>query len=64
VPTDGALSLTLDGGGPSTTRAAGLLQRMPTDGLDVGEDAGGLVGPFSEDNGFSGYIESVQIQLH
>jgi hypothetical protein len=37
---------------------------MPVDGLDVGQDAGGLVGPYGEENGFGGSIESVHIQLH
>ena len=36
---------------------------MPADGLDVGEDAGGLVGPYKEENGFGGRIESVHIKL-
>jgi arylsulfatase A-like enzyme len=59
----GALTLALDDQPPISAQAAGLLQQMPTDGLDVGEDAGGLVGPYSEQNGFGGRIESVQIKL-
>ena len=59
----GVLTLQLDDDAPVTARAAGLLVRMPTDGLDIGEDSGGLVGPYSEDNGFVGTIESVRIKL-
>jgi arylsulfatase len=59
----GTLTLSLDDLPPLTARAPGLLQRMPADGLDVGEDSGGLVGTYSEDNGFGGTIESVQITL-
>ena len=61
---DGALSLTLDEQPAVSARAAGLLQQMPGDGLDVGEDSGGLVGSYGAENGFSGRIESVRIQLH
>jgi arylsulfatase len=63
VATGGVLELTLDQQPSVSARAAGLLQRMPTDGLDVGEDTGGLVGPYSEDNAFRGRIESVAIKL-
>jgi len=59
----GVLELTLDQQPSVSARAAGLLQRMPTDGLDVGEDTGGLVGPYSEDNAFNGRIEFVRIVL-
>jgi arylsulfatase len=61
---DGMLTLKLDDQQSVSAHAAGLLTRVPTDGLDVGEDAGGLVGSYSEDNGFGGTIESVQIKLH
>jgi arylsulfatase len=59
----GVLELSLDQQPSVSARAAGLLQRMPTDGLDVGEDTGGLVGPYSEDNAFGGRIELVRIVL-
>jgi hypothetical protein len=36
---------------------------MPIDGLDVGSDQGGLVGPYPADNRFDGTIESVLIEL-
>ena len=59
----GALTLGIDDQSPVSAQAAGLLQQMPADGLDVGEDAGGLVGPYKEENGFGGRIESVHIKL-
>jgi len=57
------LTLRLDDAAPVTASAPGLLQQMPVDGLDVGEDAGGLVGSYSDDNSFSGRIEWVKIKL-
>jgi arylsulfatase len=42
---------------------ADLLSKMPTDGLDVGTDEGGLVGPYGERNEFGGTIKSVLIEL-
>jgi hypothetical protein len=57
------LTLALDDQPAVSARAAGLLQQMPADGLDVGEDAGGLVGPYQEGNNFGGVIESVHIKL-
>ncbi len=63
VALDGALSLTVDQKPSVVARAAGLLQQMPVDGLDVGEDGGGLVGIYSDDNAFGGRIESVRIVL-
>jgi len=59
----GAMTLILDNRPPVAVQAAGLLEQMPGDGLDVGEDAGGLVGPYAEDNGFTGRIDSVHIKL-
>jgi arylsulfatase len=59
----GLLTLTLDDQPAVSAKAAGLLQQMPVDGLDVGEDAGGLVGSYSESNAFGGTIESVRIKL-
>ena len=36
---------------------------MPVDGLEVGSDQAGLVGPYPADNQFHGTIESVRIDL-
>ena len=60
---DGALSLSLDGQPALTGKARGPLATMPIDGLDVGSDEKGLVGPYTVDNGFHGAIESVLIEL-
>jgi len=59
----GAIILALDDQSSVSAQAPGLLQQMPADGLDVGEDAGGLVGPYKEENSFGGRIESVHIKL-
>ena len=57
------MTLTLDGQVAAKGQAPGLLTRMPVDGLDVGADEGGLVGPYRTANHFSGAIESVIIEL-
>jgi arylsulfatase len=63
VAKGGSLTLRLDEVVPVSVSAPGLLQQMPADGLDVGEDAGGLVGPYPEDNSFGGRIDWVRIKL-
>ena len=60
---DGAVTLKVDGQPPLTTKAPGLIASMPADGLDVGSDTGGLVGPYGAENKFSGRIESLTIEL-
>ena len=64
VARGGTITLRLDDAGPVSTNAPGLLQQMPADGLDVGEDAGGLVGAYSDDNSFGGQIDWVKIKLN
>ncbi len=59
----GALTLTLDGKPAASVRVNGPIAAMPADGLDVGSDEGGAVGPYETPNKFSGAIESVTIQL-
>jgi arylsulfatase len=61
---DGKLTLTLDDHRVASGKAPGLMKTMPADGLDVGSDAGGLVGPYSKDNKFGGTIDSVLIELN
>ncbi|MFM1768489.1 MAG: hypothetical protein RJA22_1018 [Verrucomicrobiota bacterium] len=60
----GALSLTL---GPATepARAAlpGGIGSMPADGLSVGSDEGGRVGPYGEENRFNGTLGAVRVEL-
>jgi arylsulfatase A-like enzyme len=58
----GTLTLTLDQR-PARTATGSLLATMPTEGLDVGADEGGAVGPYPAPNRFAGKIESVLIQL-
>jgi len=60
---DGKLTLILDDQTVATGQAPGPIKLMPTDGLDVGSDRGGLVGPYSENNQFRGVIDSVLIHL-
>ena len=63
VEQDGKLTLTLDGKPVATGKAPGLIKTMPVDGLDVGSDQAGLVGPYPDENRFGGTIESVRIEL-
>jgi len=63
VAKNGLLSLALDAQPSVSVGAAGVLQQVPADGLDIGEDAGGLVGSYSDDNAFGGRIDSVRIIL-
>lgn len=59
----GALSLALDGQPAVSAKAPGPIESMPVDGLEVGSDQAGLVGPYSADNQFRGTIKSVLIQI-
>ena len=40
-----------------------LLSRMPADGLDVGSDRNGAVGPYSSPYPYSGTIKAVVIEI-
>jgi arylsulfatase len=59
----GAMSLTLDGHPVALVKSNGPIPAMPVDGLDVGADLGGAVGPYRAPNKFTGAIESVTIQM-
>ena len=59
----GALSLTLDGKLVGSAKASGPIATMPADGLDVGSDGGGAVGPYNSPNNFSGFIDSITLKL-
>lgn len=59
----GAMSLTLDGLPAVTAKAPGPLPQMPVDGLDVGSDGKGLVGPYGASNAFPGTVSSVVVDL-
>lgn len=60
---EGTLALRLD----ATTAPAApnrvVVRVMPTDGLDVGSDGGGAVGPYQAPARFTGTIESVAVEL-
>jgi arylsulfatase A-like enzyme len=60
---DGTLSLQLDQQPPTTNHAPTLLHAMPGDGLEVGADEGGAVGPYAAPNRFRGSIQSIRITL-
>jgi hypothetical protein len=60
----GAMTLTFDGMKVASGKAAGPLAAMPRDGLEVGSDEGGVVGPYTTRNAFPGTIESVVIELN
>lgn len=59
----GALSLTLDGSPAATAKARGPIGTMPVDGLDVGSDEGGAVGPYAGPNKFGGTIENITVEI-
>jgi arylsulfatase len=59
----GDMTLLLDGKTVAQAKAPGLIPSMPVDGLDVGSDTAGCVGPYSHDNQFGGTIDSVIIDL-
>jgi len=61
---DGKLTLKLDEQTVGSTKAPGLISAMPVDGLEVGSDAAGQVGPYASDNKFQGSINSVVVELN
>jgi arylsulfatase len=60
---NGVLTLKLDGQIAGTASTRGAMAAMPVDGLDVGTDTGGAVGPYRPPNAFTGSIQSVIIEL-
>jgi hypothetical protein len=63
VDSDGVLSLRLDEITAPAASKQVVIAVMPTDGLDVGSDGGGAVGPYRAPARFTGTIESVTIEL-
>jgi len=59
---DGTMSLSVDGKIAAEGKSP-LIAKMPTDGLDVGTDEGGLVGTYGGQNEFGGTINSLSIEL-
>lgn len=60
---DGTLTLSLDWQNEVRGKAPGPFSQMPLDGLDVGSDQGGLVGPYPNSNSFTGTIEIANVEL-
>jgi arylsulfatase A-like enzyme len=63
ITKEGLASVEVEGRAGTASRSTGVFTFMPTDGIDVGSDKGGLVGPYGADNAFTGKIESVVIEL-
>jgi len=59
----GALSLRLDEKLVASSPGGSPVAAMPTDGLDVGSDEGGAVGPYGTPNTFNGAIDSIIVEL-
>jgi arylsulfatase A-like enzyme len=59
---DGTISLSADGK-QATAKREGLIKNQPKDGLDVGNDSGAAVGPYTTAAPFPGKIDSVGIEL-
>ena len=57
----GELKLALDGGQPATSSGRAKFTRQPVDGLQVGRDDAGEVGPYTGPFPFKGTIRSVEI---
>ncbi|BCM89687.1 arylsulfatase [Abditibacteriota bacterium] len=60
---DRSLTLTIDGKVVAQGQATALIASQPVDGLDVGADTAGAVGPYDTPNPFNGDIESATIDL-
>ena len=59
----GALSLNVDGAPAAELLDGSIIPRMPVDGLQVGRDEGGAVGPYASPNPYKGTIHSVVVEL-
>jgi hypothetical protein len=59
----GTLTLEVDRAAVATPVVGKLLARLPTDGLDVGRDLGGAVGPYSSPYSYPGKIKRVVIEI-
>lgn len=60
---NGDMTLTIDGQPAATATVSNTIDEMPVEGLDIGCDNGGPVGPYATPNPFTGEIESVVIEL-
>jgi arylsulfatase A-like enzyme len=59
----GTLTLDLDGKAAALPVRGKLLTRMPADGLDVGSDKNGAVGPYTSPFAYAGTIKAVVIEI-
>ncbi len=55
--------LRVNGKAAATLDQKAFLIAQPQDGLDIGIDKGGIVGPYKADNRFSGTIHSIELDL-
>ncbi len=60
---DGTIEMKADGEVLAAGKVPGAMPRMPIDGLQVGRDAKGAVGPYASPFAFEGTIESVTLEL-
>jgi arylsulfatase len=60
---DGSMTLSVDGEKISEGKAPGLLNRTPTDGLQVGSDKNGAVGDYEAPFTFEGKIGKIILEL-
>lgn len=58
----GKLTLEVDGHAAEPAQG-GLIPRQPVDGLQVGRDAAGAVGPYVSPHAFKGTVESVVVEI-
>lgn len=63
ISSTGKLRMMVDGHDVATSKLQRTLKTMPIDGLEVGQDLGGLVGRYGKENAFQGKIETAVIQL-
>jgi len=63
LASDGTMKLSADGKVLATANAGGTLNRLPTDGLQVGQDANGAVGDYAAPFSFSGKIGRVVVEV-
>ena len=60
---DGTLTLSVDGQPALAAKAPGIIKIMPLDGVSIGSDTGGPVGPYQAPNPWSGTVDAVTIDL-
>jgi arylsulfatase A-like enzyme len=61
---DGTITLSIGGKSVATGKAPGTLRRKPVDGLSVGRDTKGAVGPYEAPFPFDGTVKEVKLELN